>query len=295
MKLRFLFFVLFPLNIFGQVVTNPFFPTQNDFVTITYDASQGNQDLEGESPIYIHCGLITSESTSQNDWQHVMGNWGIADSDFQMVAIGENLHQFSFQIDTYFDLSPNEVVYELAFVFRNADGSIVGRSTTGEDIFYPIYNTTFAAGFILPNSTPLIFNQDAVFDVVVASSANADYEITFNGSSLLSLSNLTVDTFSVDAITYGSGFHEFYMSASNGVDQVFDTLSFIIQPEPDQLNAPFGVIDGVNYTGDNEVTFRLFAPGKDFVYVLKLLFNKVCCFSSIFISSTRLSCSCISL
>ena len=69
-------------------------------------------------------------------------------------------------------------------------------------------------------------------------------------------------------MTYGTGFHEFYMSVSNGADQVFDTLSFIIQPEPEQLNAPLGVIDGVNYTGDNEVTFRLFAPGKDFVYVL---------------------------
>ena len=255
MKLRFLFFVLFPLNIFGQVVTNPFFPTQNDFVTITYDASQGNQYLEGESPVYIHCGLITSESTSPSDWQHVMGNWGIADSDFQMVAIGDNLHQFSFQIDTYFDLSPNEEVFELAFVFRNADGSIVGRSTTGEDIFYPIYNSTFAAGFVLPNSTPLIFNQDAVFDVVVASSSNADYHITYNGSSLLSLSNSSIDTFSVDATTYGTGFHEFYMSASNGADQVFDTLSFIIQPDPEQLNAPLGVVDGVNYTGDNAVSY----------------------------------------
>ena len=268
MKLRFLFFVLFPLNILGQVVTNPFFPNQNDFVTITYDASQGNQDLEGVSPVYIHCGLITSESDNPSDWQHVMGNWGSADSDFQMEQIGDNLHQFSFQINTFFGLLPNEEVFELAFVFRNADGSIVGRSTTGEDIFYPIYNTTFAAGFVLPNSTPLIFNQDAVFDVVVASSANADYEITYNGSSLFSLSNSSVDTFSVDATNYGTGFHEFYMSASNGADQVFDTLSFIIQPEPEQLNAPIGVIDGVNYTGNNEVTFSLFAPGKDFIYVL---------------------------
>ena len=110
-------------------------------------------------------------------------------------------------------------MFELAFVFRNADGSIVGRSTTGEDIFYPIYNT-FAAGFVLPNSTPLIFNQDAVFDVVLASSENADYEITHNGSGLLSLTNLSTDTFSVDASSYGTGFHQFYMSASNGIDQV---------------------------------------------------------------------------
>ena len=268
MTLRSLIFILFPLNLFGQVIINPFFPSQNDFVTITYDASQGNQELEGESPVYIHCGLITSESNNPSDWQHVMGNWGFADSDFQMEQIGDNIHQFSFQINTYFDLLPNEEVFELAFVFRNADGTIVGRSSAGEDIFYPIYNTTFAAGFVLPNSTPLIFNQDAVFDIVVASSSNADYEITYNGSSLLSSTNSTSDTLNINSILYGVGFHQFYMSASNSENQVFDTISFIIQPEPEQLNAPLGVKDGINYTGDNEVTFQLFAPGKDFVYVL---------------------------
>ena len=63
-------------------------------------------------------------------------------------------------------------------------------------------------------------------------------------------------------------FTNFICQYQMATDQVFDTLSFIIQPEPEQLNAPLGVIDGVNYTGDNEVTFRLFAPGKDFVYVL---------------------------
>ena len=75
MRLLLFLFSCVSLTSFGQVITNPFFPTQNDFVTITYDASQGNQDLEGESPIYIHCGLITSESSDPSDWQHVMGNW----------------------------------------------------------------------------------------------------------------------------------------------------------------------------------------------------------------------------
>jgi 1,4-alpha-glucan branching enzyme len=253
---------------FGQVVTNPFFPTQNDLVTITYDASQGNQSLESVSPVYIHCGLITDESSSSSDWQHVMGNWGVADPDFEMIDLGNNLHQFIFQLDTYFDLSPTEVVLELAFVFRNADGSIVGRSSTGEDIFHTVYNNTFAAGFVLPNSTPLIFDDTAVFDIVVASSANADFEITYNGVNLLTLTNTSVDTLSFDANAYGTGLHEFYMSATNGVGQVFDTLALIIQPEPEELSAPSGIVDGVNSTGDTEVTFRLFAPGKDFVYVL---------------------------
>ena len=54
MRLIVLFILVCQFSLFGQVVTDPFFPTQNDFITITYDASQGNQDLDGESPIYIH-------------------------------------------------------------------------------------------------------------------------------------------------------------------------------------------------------------------------------------------------
>jgi hypothetical protein len=37
---------------------NPAFPTVNDVVTITYDATQGNAALVGQSQIYCHAGLI---------------------------------------------------------------------------------------------------------------------------------------------------------------------------------------------------------------------------------------------
>ena len=43
---------------------NPAFPNINDVVTITYDATQGNAALVGQSQIYCHAGLITSTSTS---------------------------------------------------------------------------------------------------------------------------------------------------------------------------------------------------------------------------------------
>ena len=85
--------------VFSQVICYPYFPRQIDSVTIIYDATQGNGALEGVSPIYIHSGLITNNSSSLSDWQHVSTTWAVTDPDFEMLDLGDNKHQFSFKID----------------------------------------------------------------------------------------------------------------------------------------------------------------------------------------------------
>ena len=55
--------VLFTGVVNGQVVwTEPALPTPDDQVTLYYDASQGNGELAGVIPVYIHTGVITSNS-----------------------------------------------------------------------------------------------------------------------------------------------------------------------------------------------------------------------------------------
>ena len=49
----------------------PAFPTANDYVTIIYDATQGNGALTDVSPVYAHCGLITDQSTTPTDWKFI--------------------------------------------------------------------------------------------------------------------------------------------------------------------------------------------------------------------------------
>lgn len=254
--------------VFSQVICYPYFPRQIDSVTIIYDATQGNGALEGVSPIYIHSGLITNNSSNLSDWQHVSTTWAVTDPDFEMLDLGDNKHQFSFKIDDYFGVLSNEEVFNLAFVFRNGDGTIVGRGTTGEDIFYPVYDNTFAAGFVLPNDEPLIYREQELVNIVVASSQNADFEITYNNNNILNTSNTTEATISFDATEYGPGLHEFYMVSSSGSQQVVDTIALIVQPESEELTAPEGLNQGVQVTGEGEVTMCLLAPGKEFVYVL---------------------------
>ena len=142
----FLLLVLFSLVASAQVVTlNPAIVTQNDTVIITYDATLGNGALAGVSPVYMHTGVITNLSTSNTNWRHVQGNWGTADPNVVMTSIGNNKHQKKIHINSFYGVPANETVLALAFVFRNADGSIVGRSASGTDIFVPISQGGYVA------------------------------------------------------------------------------------------------------------------------------------------------------
>ena len=53
----------------AQVVyTDIPYPTQNDSITVYFNASLGNGALQGQSQIYMHTGLITDVSAYSGDW-----------------------------------------------------------------------------------------------------------------------------------------------------------------------------------------------------------------------------------
>ena len=123
----------------AQITVTPENPTISDNVTITYDASQGNAELTGVSPVYIHTGVLTTDSQNPSDWFFVKNDWPVNTPDVEMQDMGNNIHQISFQIDNYYNLPNDVTATDLAMVFRNADGSLVGRASDGGDIFYPIF------------------------------------------------------------------------------------------------------------------------------------------------------------
>ena len=149
---------------FSQIIqVNPAFPTVNDVITVQYDATQGNGGLNGVSPVYTHTGVIT-QSGLPSSWSYVQGNWGQADSNVIMTDIGNNLHEITIDIDQYYGFPTGTNVAKLAFVFRNFDGTLEGKTATMGDIFYPIYpiNGGFQAAIIKPYSDILVEMNDNI-------------------------------------------------------------------------------------------------------------------------------------
>ena len=62
--------VFLPYLCYGQVVSStPLFPYQNDSITLTYDASLGNGELVGITPVFVHTvpNFITPNGDNVND------------------------------------------------------------------------------------------------------------------------------------------------------------------------------------------------------------------------------------
>jgi alpha-glucosidase (family GH31 glycosyl hydrolase) len=136
--------ILLPFLTVAQIVTvQPATASLDDTVTITYDASAGNQALLNcNGSVYMHTGVITGKSLDGHDWKHVVGNWGQDDSRVKMISVSKNIWQKKLVIRRFYSLSPDEKVLQLSFVFRNQNGSKVGKTANNDDILVSVNGYT---------------------------------------------------------------------------------------------------------------------------------------------------------
>jgi oligosaccharide 4-alpha-D-glucosyltransferase len=148
-RIALLLLVFIALTLKSQVINvTPEQPSINSNLTIVFDATQGNAGLKDYSgTVYAHTGVITTESNGSGDWKHVVANWGTADPKVEMTPLGNNKYKIEYNIKTFYGILPSEQVLELAFLFRNANGSLVGRSDNNGDIFYPINSDSIATQY----------------------------------------------------------------------------------------------------------------------------------------------------
>ncbi|MEM8887384.1 MAG: TIM-barrel domain-containing protein [Bacteroidota bacterium] len=142
MRYAYLISLLFlPFTLFSQVLrVTPSNPRADDIVSVVFDASKGNKALLGYTgEVYAHTGLILGTVDEPSDWRYVQGNWGKADDRMKMERIGPDLYQIQFQIKNFYGFSDHEPFLQMAFVFRNENGSLVAKDNGDKDIFYPKY------------------------------------------------------------------------------------------------------------------------------------------------------------
>lgn len=272
MKSRFLLFLLLSFSqwIYAQVITtDPAFPQVNQMVTITFHADEGNGALAGfAGDVYAHTGVITSNSTSPSDWKYVKTDWATTDAEVLMTRIATDTYQISYNIKEYYGVPDGEQVLQMAFVFRNASGSIVGRDTDGSDIFVEVFESSaeLVTSFIRPTADNLILSPGETIEVEAAASLEADLKLLDNGTEIATASGVALmHTISASTV----GLHEVSIIASTPTDS--DTASFnyyVLDANAVEANAPEGTKDGLTRVSDTSIRLKLTAPGKSHVFVL---------------------------
>lgn len=272
MKTKAVLIVLLLINfavLRGQVITcNPVFPLSSESVVITFNADQGNKGLKDYTgDIYAHTGVITDQSLSSSDWKYVVAAWSVNLDKAKLVRVSANVYTLTITptVRGYYGVPVAEAINKLAFVFRSADGTREAKSETNSDIFYDISETfTYRMMLMLPDRYNSLVTAGE--NITVSASASA-------ADSLILLDNTTrlkkVTGVSADFVitTSGEGLHKITARSWYNLEKLEDSAFYFIKPAVVIEDVPAGLKPGVNVTGDNSVTFLLYAPGKDNVFV----------------------------
>jgi glycosidase len=112
-------------------------PGIDEQVTLTYFTDRGNKELtDYAGDIYAHTGLITSESTHPGDWKQVVSGWGENRPELKLKKVSDKRYELTFSLKGLYGVQRMEDIFALAFVFRNEDGSKVGKTKEGSDIYH---------------------------------------------------------------------------------------------------------------------------------------------------------------
>ena len=156
----------FAAGLSAQVVTyspDPLYDNSEN-VVVYFHADQGNKalaNLPESTALYAHCGLITGSSKDTSDWKYAT-DWLDNADQYKLTYVEPNLYKLEIgNIKTFFGVkSANEVIKDMVFVFRNANGSKEGKDTGNKDIVVPVLSTALQMEFSM-NPDKATFSSDA--------------------------------------------------------------------------------------------------------------------------------------
>ena len=258
-------------SLFAQVIiTTPSFPAAENSVVLTYNTAEGNKALAGYTgDIYAHTGVITNLSTSGSDWKYVIAGWTINTTKAKLTPIGSGLYTFTVSpsIRAFYGVPTGEIILKMAFVFRTATGTIVGRSSDGSDIFVDVYASGLNVNFELPVNQAVLVQMNEIINVKVNSSAADSLAIYIDDKFFKSSTNTSLTT-TITANLSGKHWVKAYAYANSGVDRVVDSFYYFVRPTQEIAALPAGITDGINYINDNTVILCLYAPNKNDVFAI---------------------------
>ena len=269
------------MTVNAQVVSfEPNFATQYDSVTIYFDATQGNGALEGFSGrVFLHTGVITSESSSGSDWKYVPAGWESYPANLEAEQVGENRWKFTYAPDirTFFGITgTTEEVLEIAMLFkgtRTLSGAplAVGRDKGNSDIFVELSTGGVEVRFVKPaNELSLIKESDSLQIIGLGSATSGSLQLSLYEDDQL-VEQTTNDTIAYMFRPSESQEEVFFSLIADNGEGLSDTTNTMVIVRADQhINnpRPAATHDGINYLSNSSVRLSLFAPYKEFVYVL---------------------------
>ena len=202
----FSFCFLFGLKGIAQVTTEPAIPNAGASVKIIYDASKGTTGLKDcNCDVYIHIGAVTAGPASTT-WNIVPFQWGTATAAAKMTKVtGQpNIYTYDLTPNSFFTNPNNLTIYRLGLVFRNADGTKEGKTSSNTDFFVDLAQG-FDVKFTAPQASGSIsFEIGDQYTFKVAATEAANLSLELDGLKVAEASNALELTYNYTATKAGN-------------------------------------------------------------------------------------------
>ncbi len=268
-KLILLFALLWTkwLPAIGQAVTTePAFPNGDQEITLIFDLTLAKdaraKGLLGKtSDVFLWSGAGTTETGDAFQFQPAgQTNFAVPFEKGKMTSLGNDKWSIKMKPRDYFSVPANLTIKRLGVLLKSGNGS-----SQTEDFFVTMYDSKLNVAFVSPKEKNFFADGGSTISVVAVSSQKANLELTVNGTSVVTATNK-------DSLKYAlkvSGASQLVkITSKTATETATNEFTVTVKPTPQTAALPSGVRDGINYISDTKVTLVLYAPKKDFVYLI---------------------------
>ena len=256
--LSFFAFLIAGLFVSAQITTDPALPVATKKVTITFDSSKESRLGYHTGELYAHTGVIIEGNT---EWQHVIGTWGNNSVQPKLSNKGSGIYELEISPDIkqFYTVAAGEKVQKVALVFRSADGT---KQTN--DLFINVYTEGLVVDISTPANNSMVAKNQSI-SISATASENSTQKL-FIGETLLTQNTGT--SISANYTFPESGNYLVIAEASAGGKTARDTARIFVRGDVVSEQKPANYKKGINYPSANSAALVLWAPKKEFVYVL---------------------------
>lgn len=260
------------LTLSAQVVTtDPKFPTGEEEITITFDATQASDSRASgliglTSGVYLWSGAGSTENGDAFQFEPPgQTNFNAAFEPGAMTSLGNDKWEIKLTPRTYYEVPDGTPIVKLGLVFKNTTGS----AQTEDIVIELIQKDEFQISLAQPN-LPAFFNESETFTIEVSSSEASTLRLFIDDVEVASTTNATLLSETVTATVPGD--HQVKITGLSDADMKTDEINFsyLVRQVTIEEAKPANVLSGINYHSgdDTKATLCLLAPGKSSVHVV---------------------------
>ncbi|WP_439882554.1 alpha-amylase family glycosyl hydrolase [Pontibacter sp. MBLB2868] len=267
-----LFFLFVCAHAFGQVVsTKPVLPTADKPVTLVFDVSKATDSRasgikNAPDDVYLWSGAGSTESESDAFTFQPAGQtvWTSPFAPGKMTYLGNNRWAITITPRSYFGVAAGTPIRKLGLLLKNGNGS-----AQTENFYVSVFPSTGVVGaFSSPVEESFFVNANTIIPVKAYTSAKADITLKVDNTVVASVQNQDSLVYNLNSGALSGVKRTVVFEATVGSETATDVFYYTVKPTPQVASLPTGIKDGINYTGATSVILSLFAPQKDFVYVI---------------------------